>query len=795
LASEETDDIAASLGLTPAEFNVFVEGVHEYFGNRFPIGEFPIVYTRLEEMENEPGLTVIMAEARFMLPPPSATFGFQAGEVYLIAEPEMIPCEDIQARALLQVETRNVEVDGDPDPEFIIYWRYDDFPDETRADQFVNMVETAAEIAWNTICGNSVGEWGFSEFIDNDGVIDIYINDNVHMWGPYPADIIVLPINPWTFNFYHPIKNEVYIYINHNLEQYLIDHYNIEYPAEQDLILNSISHEFFHTVQRAYRLTESDKLWVLEGTAMLVQTAINPAAEFYTPQSATERSYYIYRAVEYLENPEETLEDKSYAACIYWRYLYEHYGGMTIIKAIFDQLEDDNANVFEEEVASINAVLGTTDIAFVDFALANYLEFSSNPSARDNEYYEHSTCYYEDAALVHNKTYEYKGKAMSIDGLFGDTKVRSYAANYIESISKQTENNNVQIVFSGNKDTTFVRRIIAYNNTYPQGEIIDFPQDSIVVPYPNDFDRITIVITNTGHTGNGDYWVLLRPMKDIDAILDFDRSGSMSGSKIAGAKTAAKMFIDILEKPSGWWIFKTDRDKVGLVSFATSAILNLHLTSDFATAKSIINGFVASGNTNMGDALTKSINELNTNSRDATIPAIIYLTDGQTNTGLSKQQILNTLVPQAVNAGIFIYTLGYGSDADPAFLSQVASAGNGKYYFAPDAATLRQVYIDLSHTTKGWEKIASFSGTVSQGQTKTVGVLNILPGTNLFKVLLSWGGSDLDLILIDPTGNPAAPGPGVIYSGNTAITNTSPAAPSPIEKPIIFPSFSHNHPL
>ncbi|MCJ7514924.1 MAG: hypothetical protein MUO89_02995 [Dehalococcoidia bacterium] len=36
LASEETDDIAASLGLTPAEFNVFVEGVHEYFGNRFP---------------------------------------------------------------------------------------------------------------------------------------------------------------------------------------------------------------------------------------------------------------------------------------------------------------------------------------------------------------------------------------------------------------------------------------------------------------------------------------------------------------------------------------------------------------------------------------------------------------------------------------------------------------------------------------------------------------------------------------------------------------------------------------
>jgi hypothetical protein len=84
------------------------------------------------------------------------------------------------------------------------------------------------------------------------------------------------------------------------------------------------------------------------------------------------------------------LRDKNYDACIYWRYIYEHHGGMSVIKDIFKQIETDNPATFEDALDCINDVLQpatTVDDDFVAFAVANYLEFSSNPAARDDEYY------------------------------------------------------------------------------------------------------------------------------------------------------------------------------------------------------------------------------------------------------------------------------------------------------------------------------------------------------------------------------------------------------------------------
>lgn len=44
--------------------------------------------------------------------------------------------------------TKDVDVDGDQHPEFIIHWRYSDFPDNTRADTVVSLIEDSIKEAW-----------------------------------------------------------------------------------------------------------------------------------------------------------------------------------------------------------------------------------------------------------------------------------------------------------------------------------------------------------------------------------------------------------------------------------------------------------------------------------------------------------------------------------------------------------------------------------------------------------------------------------------------------------------------
>ena len=175
-------------------------------------------------------------------------------------------------------------------------------------------------------------------------------------------------------------------------------------------------------------------------------------------------------------------------------------------------------------------------------------------------------------------------------------------------------------------------KIIAYDNANPKGVVTDFVEDhrgQIVIPNANEYDKLILVIACTHRAALeiSGYSVILERPTYLDVVLDIDRSGSMGwDNKMAEAKAAAKTFVDLLEPASGWWIFRTDRDKVGLVSFATSASLDLSLTSDFGRAKQVIDGYSAYGNTNMGDALLKSIQEIEDHGRDETIHSIIFFT-------------------------------------------------------------------------------------------------------------------------------------------------------------------------
>ncbi|HJH26594.1 MAG TPA: hypothetical protein C5S37_07415 [Methanophagales archaeon] len=234
----------------------------------------------------------------------------------------------------------------------------------------------------------------------------------------------------------------------------------------------------------------------------------------------------------------------------------------------------------------------------------------------------------------------------------------------------------------------------------------------------------------------------------LDVILVTDLSGSMGGA-LSDAKTAAKTFVDQL----------SGQDKVGLVSFTSTATLDRHLTSDFDDVKNVIDGYSASGGTNMGDGITEAINELNTNGRAEALHTIIVLSDGYT---IGVDEILNTIVPQAVSAGITIYTFGYDG-ANEGFLTQVATATGGEYHFEPDSAALTAIYTQLSQSMPPEEED---EGSVGQDETaEEFHWLDVV--IEVLKIILHWPGSDLDLTIIDPNGTVMEPGmPGVFYSGN-----------------------------
>ena len=89
-------------------------------------------------------------------------------------------------------------------------------------------------------------------------------------------------------------------------------------------------------------------------------------------------------------------------------------------------------------------------------------------------------------------------------------------------------------------------------------------------------------------------------MKNVELMMVLDRSGSMAGRPMQDLKVAAKSFIDYFQDTQA-------TDRLGLVSFATSSVVDRPMGSNFVTPmKNSIDAMNASGATNPADALAKA---------------------------------------------------------------------------------------------------------------------------------------------------------------------------------------------
>jgi uncharacterized protein YegL len=610
-----------------------------------------------------------------------------------------------------------------------------------------------------------VGSWGFDAFIgvnyDSDQVAHFYINDGTWMFhsdrgtNSWPDDYCVDPQG----------KNR-----RINLETDIrtaLEGLGAAFGGTDHII----AHEHFHNIEFAYNdgfiQWGEEGNWYAEGMARFIETIMDPADSYVVDPLPSLFYWDANRDVPFLlglvRRPDRPLSEFDYDYAFFWGFVYTHNNAFEALERILreigtagDDVDTDGPMAISTALASVGGLHDSMDDVYAGFLPAVYTK-DFNWAGRD------WGALLNDVREIRNEVFS--GTTLIIDN-DPETSVNTWGMDFIRLTS--TTDEDMELVFSGALLGEFTVRVMVYEGQTIH--VVEPPNNRLVVPTPNANDRIAVAITRTGGL-IGNYWVLARsnPVYS-DVVLDFDRSGSMVGAKIVAAREASKTFVDLLQPPSSWLFLDIDRDRVGLVSFSSSARIDLPLTSDFALAKQVIDGYQAGGATNMGAALSLSIGELTGRGRSGSIHTIVYLTDGQTNTGPTRQEILTDLVPQAVDNDIRVYTFGFGGDVDAGFLEDVATSANGRYFFAPTADELAEVYVEISHAIKGWRQVTAASGAIAESQTVTAATLTVPEGTGLIKIVLAWPGSDLDLILRDPGGVAVDPGnAGVIYSGVAAL--------------------------
>lgn len=174
--------------------------------------------------------------------------------------------------------------------------------------------------------------------------------------------------------------------------------------------------------------------------------------------------------------------------------------------------------------------------------------------------------------------------------------------------------------------------------------------------------------------------------RGADIALVLDRSSSMDGAgKLEAARAALLTFVGLAKAPP---------DQLSLVTFANVAGLNQPLTTDKARLRSALEAVITGAGTRIDLGLASARQELTGPRRAAGHGrVIVLLTDGiQTN---APAALALAEAAAAKAAGVVLFTIGLGPDADLALLGQVASSP-AHSFVAPSAADLIGIYERIS---------------------------------------------------------------------------------------------------
>jgi len=170
----------------------------------------------------------------------------------------------------------------------------------------------------------------------------------------------------------------------------------------------------------------------------------------------------------------------------------------------------------------------------------------------------------------------------------------------------------------------------------------------------------------------------------VNVAIVLDKSGSMSGEKLARAKQAARLAVDRL----------SPADIVSIVAYDTTVRVVVPATKavDKHMIHAGIDRLAASGNTALFAGVSKGADELRKFFDRNRVNRVVLLSDGLANVGPSSADELARLGHALMREGMSVTTLGLGLDYNEDLMSQLARASDGNHAFIERAADLARFF-------------------------------------------------------------------------------------------------------
>jgi VWFA-related protein len=190
-----------------------------------------------------------------------------------------------------------------------------------------------------------------------------------------------------------------------------------------------------------------------------------------------------------------------------------------------------------------------------------------------------------------------------------------------------------------------------------------------------------------------------------------DRSGSMTGDKIARAKESVNRFISLMEND----------DRASLLTFSDKVVMLKSLTGDQGDLAKVVQSIQAGGHTALFDGIARGVESLQGISGRR---AVIVLTDGIANRGALD---IGQAIESAMKTNVSVHVIGLGEDVRSGRLERIARETGGSYFFTPSAEGLAEIYETINKrihneyvvsyvTEKRGEYLRNVSITLRSGQ-------------------------------------------------------------------------------
>ncbi|MCG8550447.1 MAG: VWA domain-containing protein [Desulfobacterales bacterium] len=173
-----------------------------------------------------------------------------------------------------------------------------------------------------------------------------------------------------------------------------------------------------------------------------------------------------------------------------------------------------------------------------------------------------------------------------------------------------------------------------------------------------------------------------RPRVNIALVMD--RSGSMGGTKIKMAKSAAMEALSRLGKD----------DVFSLVTYDTEVATLVPAQSVKETGSIIyaIKSIEAGGSTALFGGVSQGAAEIRKNVEGDYVHRVVLLSDGIANVGPSNPSDLGRLGAGLFKENISVTTVGVGTDYNEDLMAQLAQKSDGNTYFAESGTDLPRIF-------------------------------------------------------------------------------------------------------